>query len=144
MNGSSRTGFVHETNSTIPSIVLPFHSGLCQKGHKMSRCLRALWCDEVGFIISAELVLIATLLVIGLVVGLSEVQHAVVSELNDVGDSIGSLNQGFLFSGLSARKSDGGYKAHMNGSSFNDSVDTCDNNQGDIACDAPQNEGSKR
>ena len=109
----------------------------------MSRCLRALWCDEVGFIVSAELVLIATILVIGLIVGLSEVQHAVVSELNDVGDSIGSLNQGYLFSGLSARKPNGVEKASMNGSSFHDSVDTCDNNQGDIACDAPQSEGQK-
>ena len=109
----------------------------------MSHTLHTLWRDEAGFIVSAELVLIASLLVIGLVVGLSEVQHAVVSELNDVGDAIGSLNQGFLFSGLSARKPDGGYKSFMSGSSFQDTVDTCDNNQGDLACDAPQNEGSK-
>lgn len=40
--------------------------------------------DETGFIVSAELVLVATILVIGLIVGLSEVQHAVVQELNDV------------------------------------------------------------
>ncbi len=109
----------------------------------MSTCLSSLWRDEVGFIVSAELVLVATLLVIGLVVGLSEVQHAVVSELNDVADGIGSLNQGFLFSGLSARKSHGGYKSYIHGSSFHDSVDDCDNNQNSIACDAATNESSK-
>lgn len=109
----------------------------------MSRCLHAFWNDEVGFIVSAELVLIATILVVGLVVGLSEVQHAVVSELNDVADSVGSLNQGYLFSGLSARKSGGGYKSSMNGSTFNDQADDCDNNQCSISCDAPQGESPK-
>lgn len=109
----------------------------------MSRSARSLWLDEAGFIVSSELVLVATLLVVGLVVGLSEVQHAVVSELNDVGDSIGSLNQGYLYSGLSARKQNGGYKSYLYGSSFSDKVDDCDNNQCDIACDAPVNESSK-
>ena len=51
--------------------------------------LRQLLHDESGFIISAELVLVATLLVIGMIVGMSEVQHAVVQELNDVADAIG-------------------------------------------------------
>ena len=70
--------------------------------------LRQLLCDEAGFIVSAELVLIATILVIGLIVGLSEVQHAVVSELNDVGDAIGKLNQSYLYTGFSKAKQFGG------------------------------------
>lgn len=109
----------------------------------MCHCLRSLWSDEAGFIISAELVLIATILVIGLVVGLSEVQHAVVSELNDVADAVGSANQGFMFSGLRASNSSGGEKSYLRGSSFSDQVDTCDNNQNGLACDAPQAEGAK-
>ena len=108
----------------------------------MMLSLRTLWHDEVGFIVSAELVLVATLLVVGLVVGLSEVQHAIVSELNDVADAIGSLNQGFRFSGLSAKKSSG-CGSFMSGSSFTDMVDTCDNNQNSLACDAAQNERAK-
>ena len=55
--------------------------------------LHALLRDEAGFIVSAELVLVATLLVIGLIVGLSEVQHALVAELNDVADAIRNVNQ---------------------------------------------------
>lgn len=104
---------------------------------------KALWKDEAGFIVSAELVLIATLLVIGLIVGLSEVQHAVVTELNDVGDAIGSLNQSYMYSGFSARKNKWGFKSYVRGSIFNDVQDECDNNQCAISCDAPMAEGNK-
>ncbi len=105
--------------------------------------LHALLRDEAGFIVSAELVLVATMLVIGLIVGLSEVQHALVAELNDVADAIGSINQSYSYSGFSARKSDGCVKSVTYGSSFRDSVDDCDNNQCEIACDTPQSEGRK-
>ena len=100
--------------------------------------------DEAGFIVSAELVLVATLLVIGLIVGLSEVQHAVVSELNDVADAIGELNQCYSFSGFHKNKSFGhGTAAVTYGSDFEDQRDDCDNNQCDITCDAPANETAK-
>lgn len=108
--------------------------------------LKQLWNDEAGFIISAELVLVATLLVIGLIVGLSEVQHAVVSELNDVGDAIGCLNQSYLFTGFIKRKTDGngnGIAAYTAGSFKNDRVDDCDNNDCDLDCLPPTMEGPK-
>lgn len=110
------------------------------------KTLFLLWRDDAGFIVSAELVIVATLLVIGLIVGLSEVQHAVVAELNDVGDAIGSLNQGYRFSGFSKRNGGkhGSVKAQSYGSSFRDSRDECDNNQCDIDCDRPVPEGPKR
>ncbi len=101
--------------------------------------------DEAGFIISAELVLVATLLVIGLIVGLSEVQHAVVQELNDVADAIGSLNQGYAYSGFSATKTDSStdVKSVTFGSSFEDFLDECDNNQCALSCDEAAPEGDK-
>ncbi len=111
--------------------------------------MRALLHDESGFIVSAELVLIATILVIGLIVGLSSIQHAVVAELNDVGDAIGQLNQSYWFTGFSSEKSFTGggggnnLKAYTRGSAFDDEVDDCDNDQCDIACDVPVNEGPK-
>lgn len=108
---------------------------------------RALVCDEAGFIVSAELVLVATILVIGLIVGLSELQHGVVQELNDVGDAIGNLNQSYFFSGFRATKSAGGTavvdKAYTRGSTFVDQIDECDNDQCSIACDGPVAEGPK-
>lgn len=103
----------------------------------------ALLRDEGGFIVSAELVLVGTLLVIGMIVGLSEVQHAIVEELNDVADAVGALNQSYCFSGFSSHKNCWKIKAQTSGSSFQDLVDTCDNNQCEIACDAPQAEHPK-
>lgn len=105
--------------------------------------LRKLLNDEAGFIVSAELVLVATLLVIGLIVGLSEVQHAVVSELNDVADAIGQLNQSYYFNGFHSTKEDGSIKAYTRGSTFVDFADACDNNQCQMDCDAPVVEGPK-
>ena len=105
--------------------------------------LKTLLNDEAGFIVSAELVLVATLLVIGLIVGLSEVQHAVVSELNDVGDAIGELNQSYSFSGFNKCDNGGRIHAVSYGSDFGDTIDDCDKNQCDIACDAPIDETRK-
>lgn len=97
--------------------------------------------DEAGFIVSAELVLIATLLVIGLIVGMSEVQYAIVEELNDVASAVGSLNQSYVFTGFASYKRHGRVKAQTFGSSFQDSADSCDNNQCDLGCSPPVSEG---
>jgi Flp pilus assembly pilin Flp len=97
--------------------------------------LKLLWHDEAGVILSAELVLIMTLLVIGLIVGLSELQDSVVNELNDVGEAIGSLNQSFFFHGQSSFN--GQVKSFTRGSFFVDRTDNCDGNECAISCDAP-------
>jgi Flp pilus assembly pilin Flp len=68
----------------------------------MTQLFRSLYRDDAGFIVSAELVLVATILVIGLVVGLSAVSAGVNSELQDVGSAFGSVNQSYSFSGYSA------------------------------------------
>jgi len=105
-------------------------------------CFSELMRDEGGFIVSAELVLIATICVIGCVVGLSECQHAINSELNDVADSIGCVNQSFCFSGFS-KQDHCVIHAHTFGSVFVDQADDCDNNQCDMACDRPVPEAPK-
>ena len=107
--------------------------------------LRTLLNDEAGFIVSAELVLVATILVIGMIVGLSEIQHAVVQELNDVADAIGEVNQSYSYTGFSAAKSDQGdtLKSFTRGSAFIDQGDDCDDNQCDLDCDGPRDEGPK-
>lgn len=86
--------------------------------------------DERGFIISAELILVSTILVVGLIVGLVELQSAVVHELNDVGESIGNLNQSYSYAGTNTWK--GGHIISTAGSAFYDVVDCacCDCNQG--------------
>ncbi|MCC7420438.1 MAG: hypothetical protein IT428_09165 [Planctomycetaceae bacterium] len=98
--------------------------------------LKTLWLDEAGAILSAELVLIMTLLVIGMIVGLSELQDAVVNELNDVGEAIGALNQSFFFHGQSG-VFNGQVKSFTRGSFFVDRTDNCDGNECAISCDIP-------
>lgn len=107
--------------------------------------LNSLYRDETGFIISAEFVLIATICVIGLVVGLSEIQHAVVAELNDVAEAIGSVNQSFFYSGMSSWRTLNcfGPKALVSGSVFIDMVDECDWNQCALTCDGAIGEAGK-
>ncbi|WP_437187998.1 branched-chain amino acid aminotransferase [Planctomicrobium sp. SH668] len=94
----------------------------------MSTTLNHLLDDEAGFIVSAELVLISTILVIGVIVGLAEVANGINNELEDVGSAFGSMNQSFVFSGFC------GHKGSSAGSCFQDAADYCDG-QNDITCD---------
>ena len=81
--------------------------------------------DEAGFIVSAELVLIATIGVLAMVVGLSEVALNVNNELEDVGSAFGSINQSMHVQGIC------GHQGRSGGSCFTDKSDFCDN-AGDI------------
>lgn len=53
-----------------------------------------------GFVQTAELVLLSTVLVTGLTVGLVNVRDAVTTELEDVAQSIGSIDQSYSFQGV--------------------------------------------
>ncbi|HWL09866.1 MAG TPA: hypothetical protein VNQ76_15780 [Planctomicrobium sp.] len=106
--------------------------------------IRQLLNDEAGFIVSAELVLVSTILVIGLIVGLSQVQYAVVEELNDVARAIGNLNQSYGYTGFTAVKTGGAWKSFTRGSGFGDTTDACDGANCDstlVACEGPFKEG---
>lgn len=102
--------------------------------------LNQFYNDETGFVLSAELILVATVLVIGMIVGLSEVQHSVTAELNDVADAVGSVNQSYYYSGFAAYKNFGGFmntgmvKSTTTGSAFIDFGDDCDYNQCTLSC----------
>lgn len=77
--------------------------------------------DEAGFIVSAELVLVATIAILAMVVGLSEVALNINNELEDVGSAFGNLNQTYQVYGTN------GHKGSSAGSSFYDIPDYCDN-----------------
>ena len=66
----------------------------------MSNLSTKLWNDDAGFIVSIELVLIATIAVIGLIAGMTAVRDAVVSELSDVAGAVQDLNQSYSFTGV--------------------------------------------
>ena len=96
--------------------------------------MKAFWRDENGFVVSAELILVATIVVLGLVVGLAEVRQAISEELEDVASAFGSVNQSYNYIGLSTSK------AQTSGSGFSDQADLCDS-QFDIGGVASQDEG---
>ena len=76
---------------------------------------------EAGFIVSAELVLIATILVIGLIVGMVAIRDQVTAEMKDVAEAIGSLDQSYTFQGIQQNPP---ILSEVAGSQFSDSIDT--------------------
>jgi hypothetical protein len=104
--------------------------------------MKSLWNDENGVILSAELVLIGTILVLGMLVGLVELQCAIVAELSDLGDALGNLDQSYVASGLTSVKGNGRIKAATAGASYDDRADTCDCNA-IIICDQSTSRGEK-
>lgn len=92
--------------------------------------LNALKNDENGFIVSAELVLVGTILVLGMIVGLTELSFNVNEELEDVGSAIGGINQTYYYTLAS------GQKGEAVGSTFLDFEDECDNSC-NITCNSP-------
>jgi hypothetical protein len=87
--------------------------------------LRRLWNDEDGFIVSAELVLVATIVVIGLIVGPVSLRNQVVQELVDVGQAIGSVSQSFAYCGVNGKPG----TAWTDGCGYRDKVDFCQSPQ---------------
>ncbi|MEI6541320.1 MAG: hypothetical protein WCO86_17600 [Planctomycetota bacterium] len=102
--------------------------------------VKTLFNDESGVIISAELVLVLTIAVLAMVVGLSEVAVAINTELNDLSNAFGKLDQSYGFTGFCASSArDGKSKSFVAGTSWTDSVDDCDlNTTCDLVCGAPQ------
>ena len=91
--------------------------------------INALRNDENGFIVSAEIVLVGTILVLGVIVGLSEMSYGVNEELEDLGSAIGGINQTYYYTLAS------GKKGEVYGSTFLDFADECDS-QTDLTCNS--------
>ncbi len=95
--------------------------------------IRALWHGESGFVVSAELILVLTISVLAMLAGLSEIAVSVNTELNDVSNATGALNQTYACSGFSGSTVgvdgvSGKSKSIVAVSRFNDAVDDCDLN----------------
>ena len=83
-----------------------------------------LWKEEAGAIVSAEIMLIASVLVLGMIVGLKSVRDSVVSELADVAQAIANVDQSYSYSGVS------GHHGFTAGGFFSDLPDFCDQDPG--------------
>jgi hypothetical protein len=89
---------------------------------------RRLWGDESGFIVSTDLILISSILVIGLLVGLVSLRDQIVQELGDVAVAVGNLNQSYSFAGHSVTF--GTFVFTVAGSNFTDESDFCETGAG--------------
>jgi len=86
------------------------------------KMMKKLWNDDAGFVVSAELILIATIAVLGLLVGLASVRDGVTSELSDVAGAFQDANQSYSVDGVI------GHNANSAGFDFIDDTDECDDN----------------
>jgi hypothetical protein len=86
----------------------------------MKFALARFWTEQDGAILSAEIMMVATILVLGMVVGLKSVRDSVVTELADVAQGMGNVNQSFQFSGVD------GHASKSGGGKFGDQSDFCD------------------
>ena len=66
----------------------------------MKNLMSKLWRDDQGALFAAEYLFLATIVGIGIVVGLTGVRNAVTAELTELGDAYLALSQGFSVSGL--------------------------------------------
>lgn len=109
----------------------------------MRNQLTALWTDESGMIISAELVMIGTVGVLALMSGLVCVRDSINGELHELSEAFGSVNQSYYYSGQHGCLKDGNMvSSYTAGSSYTDVCDQCDL-QSDLCCkptDATQKE----
>ncbi len=83
----------------------------------MATCFQQFLRDESGLVITAELIMIITIAVISLTAGWGAVASMLAEELEDVANSVGSLDQSYNYRGISAPG-----HASCSGSGFNDSA----------------------
>lgn len=65
----------------------------------MTKMLSQLWADDKGALIAIEFLFVATILIIGIIVGLAGVRDAVNTELTELGNAILALSQGYSIGG---------------------------------------------
>jgi len=75
--------------------------------------------DETGAIITAEFIILATVVILALVTGWNAVSGALVGELADIATAFGGLNQSYGYGSVTAVSSNGEH-AHCGGSGYVD------------------------
>lgn len=93
----------------------------------MKNAMKALWADDNGFVVSTELMIIATVLVIGLIVGIAHIRNQLVQELSDVGTAISNFDQSYSYTGVVHASA---ATTFTNGGLFVDVPDTYDSTSG--------------
>lgn len=63
----------------------------------MGKLVAKCWNDDDGAVLAIEWLFLVTILAIGMVTGLVSVRNAVTAELNETGQAISTLGQGYAF-----------------------------------------------
>lgn len=77
--------------------------------------------NEAGFVVSTELILVSTLLVLGMIVGQTTLRDQLVTEIADGADAISALDQSYSFSNIEVAT-----HGSVAGTTFSDAADFCD------------------
>ncbi len=67
----------------------------------MRNVLRTFWTDDTGAIIAAEYLFLATILVIGILIGFASIRDSINTEFAELGNGYLALSQGYVLSGQS-------------------------------------------
>jgi Flp pilus assembly pilin Flp len=67
----------------------------------MRKLIYHLWHDDTGAIIAAEYLFLATILVIGILIGFASIRDSINTEFAELGNGFLALSQGFVLSGQS-------------------------------------------
>ncbi len=90
----------------------------------MKSMLKKFWNDEAGFVVTVEMILVATVVVIGIVAGLTVVRDAILAELQDTANAINAVNQSYGIAGATVAGADADTPIAKNGNTvFNDAVE---------------------
>lgn len=102
---------------------------------------KRLWGDESGVVVSTDLILVSSILVIGLLVGLTSLRDQIVQELGDTAVAVGNMNQSYSFAGSTVTfvfrngtpdpGDDVPYTFTAAGSNFTDTTDTGETGSGE-------------
>ncbi|GAB4149400.1 MAG: hypothetical protein Tsb009_23700 [Planctomycetaceae bacterium] len=87
----------------------------------MKKLFRMLKSDESGMILSAELVLVITIGVLGMIVGINSVASSINGEMNDISSAFGAIDQSYSYQGMTKVG-----HATVVGSGYWDRRDYCD------------------
>jgi len=90
------------------------------------KLLKRLWNDEVGAVVSIELVLVGSVLLLGLIVGLAALRDSVNNELADLGSAVDEINQAFQINAVTGHSASVAASAHVDANDFCDDDDDTD------------------
>ena len=85
--------------------------------------LKKIWTDQRGFVATTDLILIASILVLGMIVGLATLRNSVVQEFGDLATALGRLNQSYSYTGNVYDPEDSDAYAEVAGSDYTDEPD---------------------